>query len=96
MTLIQLCINLIQWYRGALNREALDSALTFVSVTQSSTSIYRIQSIIKMQLLCAVGRVSELSQRGQLLCGDVRPGLLGKQAGTEKASEDAEEVLELT
>lgn len=49
-----------------------------------------------MQLLCAVGRVSECSQRGQLLCGDVRPGLMGKQAGTEKASEDAEEVLELT
>lgn len=48
-----------------------------------------------MQLLSAVDKVCELSQRGQLLCGDVKSGLLRKQAGTEKASEDAEEALEL-
>lgn len=48
-----------------------------------------------MQLLCAVDKVCELSQRGQMLCGDVKSGLLRKQAGTEEASEDAEEVLEL-
>lgn len=48
-----------------------------------------------MQLLCAVDKVCELSQREELLCGDVKSGLLRKAAGTEKASEDAEEVLEL-